>query len=120
MIDMFEEARSLELHDRLRIGRRGVHDPARLLEAASRGAATAIGWSDIGALQVGSPADFLVLDPDSYGLAGADSLAGVAFAATRADVSDVYVAGNQVVAHRRHAGSLGPGTLSGGLAAVAE
>ena len=46
VIDMFEEARGVELHDRLRTGRRGVHSPASLLEAASTHGAEAIGWPE--------------------------------------------------------------------------
>ena len=120
VVDMFEEARGAELHDRLRTGRRGVHSASSLLDAASRNGAAAIGWPEIGTLQPGSAADFVILDPGSFALAGADSLEAVVFSATRADVTDVYVGGAQVVAHRRHAGGLLPDTLSGGLAAVAE
>lgn len=120
VIDMFEEARSVEFHDRLRTGRRGCHDPAELWEAAASGSARAIGWPELGRLEEGAPADIVIIDPGSFALAGAETLAGVLFAARRTDVSDVYVRGTQVIAHRRHAGSLGPGTLGGGLAAVLE
>ena len=120
VVDMFEEARGVELHDRLRTGRRGVHKPSALLEAATSGGASAIGWPEIGALEIGSASDFVVLDPGSFALAGADTLDGLLFSATRNDVTDVYVGGTQTVAHRRHYGGILPKTLGGGLAAVAE
>ncbi len=120
VVDMFEEARGIELHDRLRTGKRGVHGAASLLDAATRHGATALDWPEIGSLQPGNAADFIVLDPGSFALTGADSLDAVLFAATRNDVTDVYVGGTQTVAHGRHYGGILPETLGGGLAAVAE
>ncbi|NND01564.1 MAG: formimidoylglutamate deiminase [Acidimicrobiia bacterium] len=120
VIDMFEEARGVELHDRLRTGRRGVHQGATLLDAATQQGAVSIGWPEIGSLNIGSAADFVVIDPSSFALAGADSLDGILFSATRNDVTDVYVGGTQTVAQRRHFGGILPTTLSGGLAAVTE
>lgn len=123
VVDMFEEARGVELHDRLRTQARGVHAPASLVDAAGRNGGDALGWSGLGRLEPGAPADFIVVDTSSYRLAGIgpdSSLAEVIFAATRDDVADVFVGGRQIVAHGRHAGAWDPGALGGGLAAVLE
>jgi len=99
IIDVFEEARRVEHHDRLRLGRRGIHHPADLLEAATAGGMRALGW-DGGILAVGAPADLVVLDQESEDLRGIEeehALATVALAATRASVTDVFVDGEHLV-----------------------
>jgi imidazolonepropionase len=48
VIDPFEEARGVELHERLRTGRRGTFSPTALMDAATVGGHTALGWSDAG------------------------------------------------------------------------
>src|SRR5262245_51468188 len=60
--------------------------------------------SDMG-LAPGGPADFAVLDRGSVRLAGidpAEGVAGVVFAATAADVTDVVVGGRTIVRDRSH------------------
>jgi formiminoglutamate deiminase len=104
VIDLLEEARAVELHDRLRLGRRHVHAPDSLLAAATRGGARSLGWPE-GALREGDPADFVAVDVDNVRLAGwrpADGVAPLLHSATAADVTDVVVAGEHVVAARRH------------------
>lgn len=99
MIDMFSEARGIELHNRLRTGKRGQFGAAALIEAATVGGSSAIGFGSRG-LAVGEPADFVVIDTTSPRLAGssADSLIDmVVFAATADDVKDVFVAGDRIV-----------------------
>ena len=105
-IDMFEEARAVELDERLVQGRRGLHDPDRLLDAATRGGGASLGW-DVGTIEPGARADFMVLDLEGPRLAGIDrdDLAPhVVFGAAPADVTDVVVAGVPVVADRAHVG----------------
>jgi formiminoglutamate deiminase len=106
VIDLFEEMRGIELHARLSGGRRGVFAPEALLAAATSTGSSSLGFSGNG-LEIGSPADFVVIEPDGPRLSGAiddEGLAGVVFAATAADVSDVFVAGRRVVGDGEHPG----------------
>ena len=90
VVDLFEEARLVELHERLVHRRRGGQAAAALLEAATTGGYRALGWSADGdreaaPLAAGWPADFVTLDRASVRLAGldpADGVAGLVFAAT--------------------------------------
>jgi formiminoglutamate deiminase len=108
VVDPFEEARLVELHERLTHHGRGAHPPAALLEAASAGGYRALGWAvdgPAGVLTTGAPADFVVLDRGSVRLAGLDpthGAAAVVFAATAADVTDVVVGGRAIVRDRAH------------------
>ena len=104
VIDMFEEARAMELDERLVSGERALHDPAELLGAATARGYAALGW-DGGALKEGAPADLVRVTLDSVRLAGTpaeDLVAGVVFAAHPADVADVMVAGRWIVCDGRH------------------
>ena len=53
LIDMFEEARAVELDERLESGERGGHSAAALLGAATAGAAAGIGWPEAGGIEPG-------------------------------------------------------------------
>src|SRR6266511_3583675 len=104
VVDLLEEARAVELDERLASGRRGHHRPVELLRAATHGGMRSLGW-DAGVIEPGRPADLVALRLDSPRLAGAgrdDLLAAVVFAATAADVTDLVVGGRQVVAAGRH------------------
>ncbi len=106
VIDLFEEARGVELHARLASGRRGLFAPEALLTAATTTGSLSLGFPGSG-FEVGAPADFIVVDtetPRLSGVVGDEGLAGVVFAATASDVSEVFVAGRQVVANREHPG----------------
>ena len=46
MVDLFEEARTVELDERLATGRRGTHRPDDLLAAATEAGMAALGWND--------------------------------------------------------------------------
>jgi len=103
-IDLFEEARAVELDQRLVGGRRGGHAAGALLAAATAGGMAALGW-DAGRLAPGRLADLAALDLDSVRLAGWDReslVAQVVYAAAAADVTDVVVGGRHVVAGGRH------------------
>ena len=103
-IDLFEEARAVELDQRLVTGRRGHHTPEALLRAATAGGMAALGW-DGAELAPGALADFIALDVGSVRLAGwtrESLLAHVVHAATSSDVTDVVVDGRTVVSGRRH------------------
>jgi formiminoglutamate deiminase len=113
VIDLFEEARAVELDQRLVSGRRGHHRPEDLLHAMTAGGAAALGW-DAGRLEPGLLADFVAVDLDSVRLAGwqdADLVAQAVYAATAAEVTDVVVGGRQVVAEGRHLSEPNPGAL---------
>jgi formiminoglutamate deiminase len=101
VIDLFEEARAVELDERLATQRRGWFSPAELLAAATNHAA--LGWRDAGALVTGHRADLVAVRLDSVRTAGADPAQAV-FAATAADITHVVVDGRTVVADGRHTG----------------
>lgn len=86
VIDVLEEARALEMHERLRTGRRGTFAPEQLGRIAARNRA------DLVTVRLESPRAAGVGDP----------LAAAMFAATAADVTDVIVGGVHVVRDGRH------------------
>ena len=105
VLDPFEEARAIELDERLASGRRGTHATAGLLTAATAGGYESLGWKGGGRLAAGAPADFVTVGLDSVRLAGSDPdrlLDAVVFAASAADVRHVVVAGNVIVRDGRH------------------
>jgi formiminoglutamate deiminase len=111
VVDLFEEARAVELDQRLVTGQRGLHDPGALLSAASAGRA----------LAPGAPADVCVVDLASVRLAGADPADPVPMlvaSAAASDVTDVVVAGRHVVRDGRHTGLDVPAGLRTAIAAV--
>ncbi|MHB1928721.1 MAG: formimidoylglutamate deiminase [Acidimicrobiales bacterium] len=108
VVDLFEEARGVELDERLATGERGRHDPAALLTAATARGAEALGWAGGGRLAVGAPADFCSLDvahpllAGTLGGDGANAAAAAVFAGGAAAVTGVVVAGTPVVAGGVH------------------
>lgn len=107
VIDLFEEARAVELDERLRSMRRGAHQAADLLAAATVNGHRCLGWDDAGTIAVGARADLVTVALDSPRTAGAGhrSVAeAVVFAASAADVTNVIVDGRDVVVDGRHVG----------------
>jgi formiminoglutamate deiminase len=103
VIDLFEEARAVELDERLASRTRGSIAPARLLRAATFDGHRAIGWAEAGELAVGARADFVAVQMDSIRTAGGGAtVENVVFAATAPDVTDVVVDGRAVVVDRKH------------------
>lgn len=105
VIDLFEEARAMELNERLRAEVRGRWTPLALLRAATVGGHMSLGWSESGQLAVGSLADFIAVAVDTPRLAGADPehlLEAVAFGATSNDVRDVVIGGRIIVSDGHH------------------
>ncbi|MDQ2797229.1 MAG: amidohydrolase family protein, partial [Actinomycetota bacterium] len=94
IVDFFEEARALELNERLRSGRRGRFSPAELIAAMTRH--DSIGVPDAGRLEAGARADLVVVGLDSVRTAGTDP-AQLVFAAGAPDVRTVLVDGAVVV-----------------------
>jgi formiminoglutamate deiminase len=101
VIDLFEEARALELDERLRTERRGHFTAAALLFAASGAGHRALGWTDAGRIAPGYRADLVTVALDTVRTAGVVA-AQAFYAATAADVTNVVVDGRPVVEHGRH------------------
>lgn len=105
VIDLWEEARAIELDERLVSGRRGHLAAPALAAALTRDGAASIGW-DAGRLEAGALADLVTVRLDSPRTAGArvgEALTHVLFAATAADVTTVVVGGRPVVQDGCHA-----------------
>lgn len=104
VVDLFEEARGVELDERLATRERGHWLAADLLRAATSDGHASLGWPEAGRIEVGAPADLVTVTLDSVRTAGspADALVeSVVFAATAADVREVVVGGRRVVADGR-------------------
>ena len=105
IIDLLEEARAVELDERLATGVRGSHRAADLLRAASAGGNAALGWPEAGRLQAGALADLATVSLGGVRLAGtppAHAVEAAVFAATAADVRDVMAGGRWIVRDRAH------------------
>jgi formiminoglutamate deiminase len=105
VIDLFEEARAVELDERLRTERRGHWRAGELLHAATAAGHAALGWPEAGRLAAGALADFTTVALDTVRLAGATqahAAESVIFAATAADVRHVVVGGRFTVRDHRH------------------
>ncbi|CAN5413860.1 formimidoylglutamate deiminase [soil metagenome] len=99
MIDMFEEIRGLEMHERLCSGQRGRLSLTDLLTTATRH--TSIGWPDAGTITVGQRADLVAVRDDTVRTVGSDP-AQILMSATAADVDTVVAGGTTVVSQGRH------------------
>ncbi|MHB8245578.1 MAG: formimidoylglutamate deiminase [Acidimicrobiales bacterium] len=104
VIDPFEEARSLETHQRLVEERRGVMGVSDLFAAATSGGARSLGWGEQAVA-----GDWVEVNLDSSPrMAGSDKLddegllARVLFAAGPSEVRHVAVGGRLVVENREH------------------
>jgi formiminoglutamate deiminase len=103
VIDILDEARAVELNERLRDERRGHFEVGELIDAATHNGHMSLGWPDAGVLAVGARADLVSVRLDTVRAAGHDNPAAAAvFAATAADVTDVIVDGRPIVADGRH------------------
>ncbi|MFF4088364.1 formimidoylglutamate deiminase [Streptomyces nigra] len=105
VIDLLEEARAMELNERLRTRTRGHWTAAALLRAASADGHAALGWDGAGTLESGALADFTTIALDSVRTAGPLPRLGAetaVFAASAADVSHTVVAGRHVVRDGAH------------------
>ena len=111
-IDLWEDARCVEYHERLRAERRNV-----LAGAAGTATTAEVVWPmlaqhgaralrlPVGALEVGRRADFVALDLNHPTLVGADEhslLADICLSMTPDAVRDVWVDGKPVVCDREH------------------
>ena len=106
IIDLFEEARAIELDERLRSRQRGTHAAPDLLDMATVNGHRSLGWTDAGTIVVGNRADLVSVSLESVRTAGTASSTAVeatVFAASAGDVTDVFVDGRHLVAEGRHA-----------------
>jgi formiminoglutamate deiminase len=105
VIDLFEEARRVELGERLATRRRGHFTAAALAAAATAAGHASLGWPQAGQIRPGALADLTTVALDTPRLAGAPAgtaLESVMFAATAADVRSVVIGGRDVVSGGRH------------------
>ncbi|WP_459166032.1 formimidoylglutamate deiminase [Bounagaea algeriensis] len=100
VVDPFLEARTVEGLQRLRHETRGHFATTELLAAAGENGHRSLGWFDVGWLEVGARADFVVLE---LGVRHAGvPIAEVPAIARGDDVRHVYVDGGCVVRDRGH------------------
>jgi cytosine/adenosine deaminase-related metal-dependent hydrolase len=95
LIDMLEEARAVDLDQRRALGRRVLHQPIDLLQAATVNGMRALGW-DAGELKPGMLADFVTLD-QSRSIWREMTPAYVVYGLSARDVTNVVVGGVTVV-----------------------
>ena len=99
VIDPLEEARALEMDERLATAQRGRFSPAELVEALT--GHHALGWPDAGRIEPGARADLVSIRLGTVRTAGADP-AQAMLAAGAADVDTVIVDGRAIVRQGRH------------------
>jgi formiminoglutamate deiminase len=99
--DLIEEARALELHERLASGERGRFEIGQLIAALTAQGQASIGWDDAGELAPGRRADLVAVRLDTVRTAGAVAEQAI-LAASAADVDTVVVDGSVVVSGGRH------------------
>jgi cytosine/adenosine deaminase-related metal-dependent hydrolase len=119
VIDLFEEARAIELDERLASGERGHHSAVDLLRAATEGGHRSLGWPEAGQIAVGAPADLVTVSLDDVRMAGSDPetvLQTLVFSATAADVRSVIADGVEIVRDGHH--GIAPSALHEAVRAV--
>lgn len=105
VIDLLEEARAMELNERLSSRTRGHWTANALLTAATADGHAALGWSDAGRLEAGALADFTTVALDSVRTAGPLPRLGAetaVFAATASDIRHTVVGGRHIVRDGAH------------------
>jgi formiminoglutamate deiminase len=105
VIDLLEEARRVEMGERLASQERGHFTAAELAGAATMAGHASLGWPDAGQLAPGALADLVTVSLDSARTAGAtadSALESVIFAGTTADITGVVIGGRDVVRDRQH------------------
>lgn len=97
VIDILEEARALELDQRRATGKRVIHAPEALLEAATVSGMRALGWES-GEIKPGMLADFATVQPPRMDWRGL-GVGYLIFCCSARDVTNVVVGGKTVVGH---------------------
>jgi formiminoglutamate deiminase len=101
VVDLFEEARGLEMHERLLTSERGRFTPGELITALTVDGHASLGWPEAGQIAPGFFADLVAIRLDTVRTAGVDP-AQVVLAATAADIDSVLVGGEPVVTAGAH------------------
>lgn len=97
VVDLFEEMRAVEMHERLATQRRGHWSAVELLAAATVDGHRCLGFDDAGRIAEGQRADLVTLDLESVRTRGTGATAETAvFAATAADVRFVWSGGSSL------------------------
>ncbi|HEX6460162.1 MAG TPA: formimidoylglutamate deiminase [Thermoleophilaceae bacterium] len=105
VIDLLEEARAVELDERLAARERGRHSASELLSAATADGYRCLGLEDGGRIEAGALADLVTISLDSVRLAGTGAehaLESVVFAGAAPDVHHVMVGGRFIVRDGAH------------------
>ncbi|MEA2232226.1 MAG: hypothetical protein QOD83_2042 [Solirubrobacteraceae bacterium] len=105
VIDLFEEARAVELDERLNTGVRGHHAPGDLLRAATASGYESLGWPEGGRIDAGALADLTTVGLDGVRLVGTtarNALSAAVFCASAPDVRSVMVGGRWIVRDGAH------------------
>jgi cytosine/adenosine deaminase-related metal-dependent hydrolase len=121
LIDPFEEARAIELDERLETGTRGGNSAAELLRAATADGCQSIGWPEAGKIAPQALADLVTVSLDGVRLAGTSAdhaVESLVFAASAADVREVIVGGRFVVRDGVHLGMDVAAELRGSISRV--
>ena len=99
-LDMFEEGRTAALLQKMKSGDASQFPIETALKALTIEGAKVLGMEDeIGSLEVGKQADFLVIQPQGkiHLQPQENMLSHIVYAVKSSDVDDVYIAGEQVV-----------------------
>lgn len=99
-LDMFEEGRTAALLQKMKSGDASQFPIGTALKALTIEGAKVLGMEDeIGSLEVGKQADFLVIQPQGkiHLQPQENMLSHLVYAVKSSDVNDVYIAGEQVV-----------------------
>ena len=102
-LDMFEEGRTAALLQKMKSGDASQFPIETALKALTIEGAKVLGMEDeIGSLEVGKQADFLVIQPQGkiHLQPQENMLSHLVYAVKSSDVSDVYIGGEQVVKDR--------------------
>jgi formiminoglutamate deiminase len=105
VIDLLEEARRVELGERLATQERGHFTAAELASAATADGHASLGWPGAGQIAPGALADLVTVGldtPRTAGAAAATALESVIFGASAADIQSVVAGGRDIVTDGRH------------------
>ena len=133
IIDILEEARAVELNERLLSHVRGNHSVTQLMDMATTNGYRALGWTggkktggeetSGGKIQAGQLADFVSIRLDSVRTAGADAetaLATTIYGASPSDIDCVVVGGELIAQGGRHKSIDVAAELATSIKAVAQ
>lgn len=101
VIDMFEEMRGVEMHERLVHHERGRFSSIALISAATKSGHESLGWDDAGEIRIGNRADFVCVPMASVRTAGSDPEQSL-LSTFASDIDTVVIGGQVVVSAGEH------------------